>query len=94
MAYEFRTSDLPLAHAGEGLDDDAGGRASSFCTNCGAKAPMADSESTLISRRGWRLVLETDAAGCRVGAWRCPTCWSRHRSAALPRTALPRLVRL
>lgn len=81
MAYEYRTSNLPLAYDYEMFDGDAGTKVSSLCTNCGAKAPSADSESTLISKRGWRLVLETDAAGCRVGAWRCPTCWSRHRSA-------------
>lgn len=88
MAYEYRLSELPLAHTNE-PSDDADAKASSLCRSCGAEAPTLDSENTLMSKRGWRLVLETDAAGRRVGAWRCPTCWSRHRTAKRLSTRSP-----
>jgi hypothetical protein len=39
-----------------------------------------NSDYSLISKRGWRLVLETDHFGHRLGAWRCPACWSRWRN--------------
>jgi hypothetical protein len=81
MAYMHRPSELPAQQTD---DDDDAGKVSSYCTSCGAEAPTMDSESTLISKKGWRLVLEADAAGRRVGAWRCPTCWSRHRGAGRP----------
>jgi len=81
MAAENRISGLPQVH-GEATTDDATSKASPPCTNCGALAPTVDSDSSLISKQGWRLVLETDATGRRLGAWSCPTCWSRRRSAS------------
>jgi len=84
MGYEYyRLNEPPQVHIEDPISDEGGGGAkvSSRCTGCGTEAPTLDSDTTLISKRGWRLVLETDEAGCRVGAWRCPACWARHRNA-------------
>jgi hypothetical protein len=75
-----RNSDEPerLFHQDE-LDDETI-RVAPRCRTCGIEAPMLNSEQSLISKRGWRLVLETDLSGRRVGAWRCPECSTRRRT--------------
>jgi hypothetical protein len=80
MVYEYRLSEMPPAYRGE-TPYDGTVKVARLCTNCGVEAPAADSENSLISKRGWRLVLETDALGRRIGSWRCPTCWSHRRRA-------------
>ncbi|MGA2449872.1 MAG: hypothetical protein ABTD50_14425 [Polyangiaceae bacterium] len=50
------------------------------CKICGAEAPAVSSDHSLISKRGWRLVLEVDLSGRRVGAWHCPECSTRRRA--------------
>lgn len=55
-------------------------RVAPHCRTCGAEAPMMTSDESLVSKRGWRLVLETDLSGHRVGVWRCPECSTRRRN--------------
>lgn len=50
------------------------------CGGCGAPAPPTDTNYTLISQKhGWRLVLQEDESGNRVGQWWCPACWAKKR---------------
>ncbi|HEY4011779.1 MAG TPA: hypothetical protein VGM06_00460 [Polyangiaceae bacterium] len=50
------------------------------CDGCGAPSPPTDTNYTLISQKhGWRLVLQQDKSGQRVGKWWCPNCWAKER---------------
>ena len=51
------------------------------CKNCSNEAPGLSSDQTLVSSLGWRLVIDVDLFGHRVGEWHCPECWSRRRAA-------------
>jgi DNA-directed RNA polymerase subunit RPC12/RpoP len=56
---------------------------SATCTDCGARAPETNIEDTLISKSfGWRLSREELGNGERTMAWRCPTCWRKHKMRA------------
>ena len=51
------------------------------CGDCGAAAPPADSDSTLISvKYGWRLTRVPQPDGPSIFHWRCKACWQRHKS--------------
>jgi len=51
------------------------------CVDCNEQSPQTETSYTLISSRyGWRLSLEEGPSGERVAIWRCPSCWTRHRS--------------
>jgi hypothetical protein len=56
---------------------------SKVCIGCGAIAPPADEDTTLISiSHGWRCVRGVNSSNQVVIEWRCPTCWVIHRSKA------------
>jgi hypothetical protein len=74
------TSHVPERLFNEEAFDEEPIRVAPKCKNCGAEAPIVSSSHSLISKRGWRLVLEVDASGRRVGAWHCPECSTRRRA--------------
>jgi hypothetical protein len=51
------------------------------CIDCGITAPDANSTYTLISAtHGWRLTRRVLADGTRGVEWRCPGCWTAHKT--------------
>ena len=51
------------------------------CTSCGARAPVTQTNYTLISAtHGWRLATRFTRQGERIAEWRCPTCWVAYRN--------------
>jgi hypothetical protein len=50
------------------------------CVGCGAPPPVSGEDTTLLSRRGWRLTRGNDKNGQIILEWRCPPCWNRHRA--------------
>jgi hypothetical protein len=54
-----------------------------ICIGCGAVAPPAEEDSTLISiAHGWRCVRAVNSSNRVVIEWRCPTCWALFRAKA------------
>jgi hypothetical protein len=52
------------------------------CCECGLRAPRTNTNYTLISRTGWRLTRVRGDSGLLVVEWRCPACWTKHKSFA------------
>lgn len=65
------------------------------CHDCGAEAPAADTNYTVVtSRYGWRLTRVTADAQADDGSeptssveWRCPSCWQRYNGRAVASAA-------
>ena len=53
-------------------------RKAHYCHDCRARAPLTDTNYTLISARyGWRLTRRVATDGTFSVEWRCPRCWER-----------------
>jgi hypothetical protein len=67
------------------------------CIDCGSSAPETDTNYTLISATfGWRLTRRVMPDGSRGVEWRCPKCWSAHKTgqpAGAPAPPVKRLER-
>ena len=55
-------------------------RRAHVCRDCRTRAPVTDTNYTLISSRyGWRLTRKTAPDGTFSVEWRCPRCWERFK---------------
>ncbi|HEY3494115.1 MAG TPA: hypothetical protein VGK73_05490 [Polyangiaceae bacterium] len=64
-------------------DDETGSETRNVrvCSDCKVESPEVETNYTLISaRHGWRLARTVDAEGKLLMQWRCPRCWTRHKS--------------
>jgi hypothetical protein len=62
-------------------DGDDGEPDARECTTCGVRAPVTQTNYTLISAsHGWRLTARFTRQGERIAEWRCPTCWVAYRN--------------
>jgi hypothetical protein len=49
------------------------------CVECGADSPHSNTNYTLISRTGWRLIRNQDHDVISM-EWRCPICWAKRKA--------------
>jgi hypothetical protein len=49
------------------------------CVECGMASPPTNTNYTLISGTGWRLIRGQDQHGVTM-EWRCPGCWAKRKS--------------
>jgi len=60
------------------------------CVDCGANVPEHQPGDTLISvTLGWRLTRTVLADGTRQAEWRCPACWRKYKTKAVPTGGSP-----
>ena len=57
------------------------------CVDCSGTSPQSDTDHTLISSFGWRMMRRTAASGEHLAEWRCPACWQAFK-ASRPTTAV------
>ncbi len=53
------------------------------CFDCAKPAPQTNTNYTLISQTGWRLIRERQPNGTMINTWRCPQCWAKRRALGL-----------
>jgi hypothetical protein len=51
-----------------------------ICVDCKAPSPDTQTQYTLISKHGWRVVRGTGPDGRTTLDWRCPKCWAVYKS--------------
>jgi len=59
------------------------------CIGCASVSPEANSDNTLTTSFGWRLIRVVDAKGVGVIEWRCATCWAKYKAMQAARSEPP-----
>jgi hypothetical protein len=49
------------------------------CFDCGKLSPPTNTETTLTTSFGWRMVRRPNDRGSLTSEWRCPECWARFK---------------
>ena len=49
------------------------------CFDCGKLSPPTNTEITLTTSFGWRMVRRSDDQGELKSEWRCAACWARFK---------------
>jgi hypothetical protein len=50
------------------------------CFDCGKLSPPTNTDNTLTTSFGWRMVRRPSEQGELRNEWRCPTCWARFKA--------------
>jgi hypothetical protein len=50
------------------------------CIDCGKLSPPTNTDNTLTSSFGWRMLRKATDHGEMFNEWRCATCWSRYKT--------------
>jgi hypothetical protein len=56
------------------------------CIDCGTTPPETNTQTTLVSKLGWRVIRAKQSDGSVAVEWRCSSCW-RKRKEKLGQTA-------
>jgi hypothetical protein len=50
------------------------------CVDCKTTPPETNTQTTLVSKLGWRVIRAKQADGSTVVEWRCATCWLKRKA--------------
>jgi len=50
------------------------------CVRCKSTAPDMSGETTLVSKKGWRLNRALNKDGTLLLEWWCPPCWAERKA--------------